>query len=717
MLNLPLTNYLGYEFSIFNSVIIVLLSGIFALNYFKRNEFHASSFKDICFYLLFISLGFVILPLILSFLSLPFSKSCPILDGLIFYLVLTVPTPLIGLAMGTLSFSISRKFSLLIFIVILILIALIPVAEIYFNPQIYFYNPVVGFFPGTIYDEAIEVDVKLIFYRLFNLTFFTLLLYLLIKGLVTNSKINLRIGWIYAVVVSFVFVAFSSLLGFSTSRSKIENELDKIIRTENFEIRYSSSINDTLINVIALHHEYYYFELSKFFQLKPSRKISSLIFTSREQKRKLFGSENADIAKPWIPEIYTTADNYDRTLKHEIAHCFTGEFGSSIFKVADNFNPVLIEGAAMAADPIYDSYDLDYLAALAYKYNFNVDIQNLFSTFNFFKQPSTLGYIISGSFMKYLIERFGIEKFKGIYSNLDFKKHYNKELSELASDYEDYLKNKFSFGEASINQAKYFFGRKSIFYKDCPRYIAKQLRKAWRYVDTRNYYDAKNIFEKILQSGESYSAALGLSYCLDQLNRLDEAIALLKNNLPKFEHTPYWYELNFALADLLVKKNEVDNASLIYKMLSRMNPNRTLFILSKLREKLSEDTSLIKKYLLADNREKLGILKVLNQTSYEYSSFPYLILLSKSEEMDYNDFLQNFTKVLIVNDFQSSYGLYKLSQFMCEKMDFDRARKMAALAVRYQGDASFNPILSNNFEKMLWLFKNHNDVMLKFVYE
>lgn len=717
LLNLPLTNYLGYEFSVFNSVILVLLAGIFALNYLKRNKFQKTSFKDIFSYLFFISIVFVLLPLILSFISLLFSKSCSILDGLIFYVVLTIPAPLIGLAVGTSSFSISRKFGLVVFIVILILIALVPVAEIYINPQIYFYNPIVGFFPGTIYDEAIDVDVKLIFYRLLNLIYFSLLLYLITKGISTSSKFILRMGWIYGAVVSLLFVAFSSLIGFSTSRSTIEKALDKIIRTENFEIKYSSSINDTLINVIALHHEYYYLELSKFFQLKPSKKISSLIFTSREQKRKLFGSENADIAKPWIPEIYITADNYDRTLKHEIAHCFTGEFGSSVFKVADNFSPVLIEGAAMAADPVYDSYDLDYLAALAYKYNFNVDIQNLFSTFNFFKQPSSLGYIISGSFIKYLIERFGVERFKNIYSNLDFKKHYNKELFELASDYEEYLNNKFRFDEASVNQAKYFFGRKSIFYKDCPRYIAKQLSKAWRYVNARKYYEAKSIFEKILQSGESYSAVLGLSYCLDQLNQLDESVELIKNNLSNFKNTPYWYELNFTLADLLVKKNKIDDALIIYKMLTQKNPNRTLFILSKLRIKLSEDTSVITKYLWADNYEKFSILKMLNLTSYEYSTLPFLILLADAEKINYHDFLQNFSKVLIVNDYLSSYGLYKLSQFMCEKMDFDRARKMASLAVRYQADASFNPILLNNFEKMLWLFNNHNDVVSKFAYD
>ena len=73
-------------------------------------------------------------------------------------------------------------------------------------------------------------------------------------------------------------------------------------------------------------------------------------------------------------------------MKHEIAHCFTREFGSYIFKIADNFNPSLIEGVAMAADPVYDGFDLDYMAALAFNNDFKLNVNALFTFFNFFKQ-------------------------------------------------------------------------------------------------------------------------------------------------------------------------------------------------------------------------------------------------------------------------------------------------------------------------------------------
>jgi len=53
--------------------------------------------------------------------------------------------------------------------------------------------------------------------------------------------------------------------------------------------------------------------------------------------------------------------------------------------------------------------------------------------------------------------------------------------------------------------------------------------------------------------------------------------------------------------------------------------------------------------------------------------------------------------------------------FMCEKMDFDRARKMAALSLRYTGDISFNSVLQSNFEKMAWFYKNKEMISNFFV--
>lgn len=715
LLNLPLTNYLGYEFSIFNSAVIILLAGFFSIFYLKKIIITEEKKTKIYKKLAWISLIFLLLPFLISFISLFQAIACPLKDGILFYVFLTVPAPVIGIALGVLSFSFSKKFSLIIFILLLFIIGLIPVFEIYFNPQIYFYNPIVGYFPGTIYDEGIEVDLKLMIYRIINLLFFTSIIFLVLRALSSSSRYSLKITWIYSVIVPIAFIILSSDFGYSTTTSRIQSELDKTISSEHYEIHYSHAVDDTLIKVIALHHEFYYEELEKFFNVKPKKKIISLIFTDREQKKRLFGTANADVAKPWIPEIYISIDNYNKTLKHEIAHCFAGEFGSHIFKVAENFNPSLIEGAAMAADPIYDEIDLDYMAALAFNAQFKIDVNALFNFFNFFKQPSSLGYIVSGSFIKYLIENFGIDRFKNLYTDLDFQKYYGKELSELVRDYKTYLKLKFIIPSEAIARSNYYYGRKSIFYKICPRYAAKKINEAWKLYDQKRIENAKREFEELLNFSDNYSSFIGLAYCYEELGERQKAIDLLKDGAAKFQNTSYWYEMQFILADLFVKNSSFSTADSIYKILINLNPNRTLYSLAKLRTDLMAvmDSAVIK-YLMGKDEEKYLILKSLNEPVYNYNSFPYLSYLAGSVKLNYCEFLTNFSKPLAVNDYEACFGLYKLSLFMCEKMDFDRARKMAALSLRFNGDISFNSVLHSNFEKLDWFYKN-KDKLTNFI--
>jgi hypothetical protein len=50
-----------------------------------------------------------------------------------------------------------------------------------------------------------------------------------------------------------------------------------------------------------------------------------------------------------VYQIYTVS-NYEETLKHEIAHCFSA-FGKGLLNQPIIFNPSLIEGAS-AADPL-----------------------------------------------------------------------------------------------------------------------------------------------------------------------------------------------------------------------------------------------------------------------------------------------------------------------------------------------------------------------------
>ncbi len=710
LLNLPLTKVFGYEFSALNALLLSFLSGIFSISFLtscvKDNQkFNIENYLSALRWMLF-------LPFAISVLNSTIFGFCSFTDGLLFYLVITFPSLIIGSALGSAIFVSVKKFRIVSFLLIFLLILFISVLEIYINPQVYLYNPLFAYFPGTIYDEGLSVDFKLILYRIFNLIFFLpILLYsinLTSRGLLSNKRSSFTFA---AIIISGLFYFFiSPALGYTTTESRLDQYLSNRIESKHFIIHSDKSIEKDKLEYIVLSHEYYYSQLTHFFKLEPSQKIKSFIFLNGNQKKNLFGSGAADVAKPWLNSIYVSADTWESTTKHEIAHCFTAGFGTGIFKLAAGFNPALIEGVAEAADGYYDENNINYLASLAYKNDFRVNLYSIFNSFSFFGSVSSLAYIYSGSFIKYLTDQYGIEKVEKYYANGNFNESFSANIDSVISNYEIFLDTLTIY--STKYKANYYFGRKSLISKICPRYISSSLSDAWNFYSSKNLKKAKYIFEDVISRTESYSAIVGLSKIYEDEDSLSKAINLLQTNINSFLGTSYEYDLKFRLADLYVKNDDLETAKGLYLFILKANPNRRLELVSNVRMSLLKN-GLLKKYVLESDYDKYEILKKLNSKTYNYASIPLMNDLSESLGESYQMFLSNFVNNLDVKDELSSYALYKLSNCMLQNFDYVRARKMAIIALRFRGNLDLLKLIENYSRKTEWFLKNADNILKK----
>ncbi len=712
LINFPLTNVFSFEFSFANSIFLALLSGLYAIAVVKN--YACSKVSNTFSNFLITYILFLLLPLVVIFIKSFFSIHCPFIEGFSFYIVITFPSIVVGTALGLLVSFIVPKFRIIFFILLFILILFIPLYEFYVNPQVYFYNPIFGYFPGTIYDEAISVSYRLIVYRLLNLIFFGSVILLTSRAIFLKKGIGKSLLTVITMIVAVVFFYLSPVFGFSTNIARMKKYLDKEITTNHFKIYYSSKLNDNLIKCIVLYHEYYFEELSKFFEIKPDVRITSFLFLNSEQKKELLGSANADIAKPWLRQVYIDYNDFASILKHELAHCFAGFFGTGPFKIADNFNPYLTEGTAVAADPIYDDDYVNYLAALAYKHKYLPDFSQFLNPIGFYVQPSSTSYIYAGSFSSYLIDNYGIKKFKELYSNVDFNKIYGQSLDNLSKQYYSFLDT--ITVTATIDKAYYYFGRTSIFYKACPRYIANTLDVAWNDYQSKNYKEAKRKFENILSVSNNYSAVIGLSYSEFNLNNQRKAIELLESKINNYKKSAYYYSMELSLGDLLSKDRDAQDADTNYSNLINQKPSYTFLNLANLRQELSLNDTLIGKYIKGKAKTKFDILKKLNSNTINYSSIPVLVELAENLNVDFNIFKKVFEKKFTVNNFSSSYAAYKLSMYFARNLDFSTAVKFASMSLKYKQDRNFYNILQSNFDTQHWIYKNE-DLLLATIKE
>ena len=710
LLTLPLTNVFGYEFSAVNALLLSFMAGLHILSFFKSSDEAEKVFHKKIQFTPFIFM--LLVPFIISLINSIILGFCSFWDGLLFYLVITGPSVIIGSAIGSFIIYNFKRFRVISFISLYILILFIPVLEIYFNPQIYLYNSLFAYFPGTIYDEGLTVDLKLILYRIFNLLFFFCILFYFSRWKKKPvSKFIVRSFFSFIIIITVVFYfLISPLFGFTTTDSRLQNQLTSYIESDHFIIHTDKRIDEKDLKQIILNQEYYYSQLSNLFNDEPATKITSYIFFDRNQKKNLFGSGNADVAKPWLNSIYVSYDSWESTIKHEIAHCFTADFGRGVFKLAAGFNPALIEGVAEAADGFYDENGIHYLASLAFINEYRIDINSLFSSFSFFGSVSSLSYIYSGSFIKYLAMEYGIKKIKELYNTNDFEESYNKKLKTVVEDYEKFLDtlNLVSTRE----KANYYFGRKSLISKVCPRYISSALDEAWGFYSMKEYTKAYNIFEDILSKSENYSALIGMSKIYEESDSLENSINLLQTNIETYSGTSSEYDLKFRLAELYIKNSELEKAGELYKSIVESKPSRRLELLSSSRIALLQDKS-INKYVSGSDFDKYSILEKLNSKKYVYSTIPLMIDLSEILKEDYQLFLDNFKDNFEVKDEISSYAVYKIALYTLNNFDYTNSRKLASLALRYKGNPNLSELVYEHLKKSEWFVKNAEKVISK----
>ncbi len=382
---------------------------------------------------------------------------------------------------------------------VVLVAAMWSVWRFYAAPPVFSYNIFAGYFPGNLYDEAIDVGATLFWSRLYHLAVVGALLSAGAIALdVPRAALQLRgnrrpqlTRWrpialfIATAALAVTLKAKSGELGFSLDSNDIEEELGERFETENFIIIYrgGSRIGED-IELIAEDHEFRLAQLVRTLGVKPARKIKSFYFASANEKARLMGAKRVYMAKPWRSEIYLNHAPFPhQVVRHEIAHVVAGEFGDPIFGVSAKtllgvpvrFNVGLIEGLAVAADwpdhfsrPLTPHQSVKALSELGMEPR----LEGLLST-GFLSVSSARSYTTSGSFVYYLLENYGAKKLRALYeSGGDFASAYGQSFAELAKAWRAMI-GAIELAPGSAEVVRERFRRRSIFQRKCPHAVAR----------------------------------------------------------------------------------------------------------------------------------------------------------------------------------------------------------------------------------------------------
>ncbi len=393
----------------------------------------------------------------------------------------------------------------------------------YAAPPVFSYNPLVGYFPGNLYDEDLAFGAPFYFARLYQFAGVSALLALAAVRLdVPRLAVRLRqprpaSGRRRPLAAALLLAALtaalsmeSGSLGFAIDEAELAKALPGRYETEHFVIHYPAGGDIARdIAAIAADHEFRLQQVVATLGVRPAGKITSFYFGDAEQKFRLMGARNVYMAKPWRHEIYLNHSSFPhQILRHEIAHVVAGAFGGPIFAVSARgpfglplfFNVGLIEGIAVAADwPDHFTRELTpHQSVKAMKQlDLAPPVEQVLST-GFLSLASARSYTVAGSLVRYLLDRHGAERLRTLYrTGGDFRRAYGRSQEVLLGEWQQFIDEEVTLPPRAAEIVRERFRMPSIFERPCPHAIARKRRRAAEAVGTGEAEQAVRLLQEV----------------------------------------------------------------------------------------------------------------------------------------------------------------------------------------------------------------------------
>ncbi len=369
------------------------------------------------------------------------------------------------------------------------------------SPPVYTYNALLGYFPGNMYDEHITLELPLLWSRLEQLAWVIAVLALVAWRFDVASyrvrraprpagrRTGAPILAVLAIAVAAVLRWNGGALGFAVDAEDLEDALGGRLETAHWIIYYTPTkeIEEDLA-LIAEDHEFRYAQVVAQLGVEPDHKLISFYFADRDQKGRLHGSRDVEMAKPWRGEIYLEHRAFPHnSLRHEIGHAIAAEFGDPLWGIASRrfagipvlASPGLVEGLAVAVDwPAgYERLNPHEAVRVIQKLDKLPTLDTLFSL-SFFSISSAHGYTTAGSFLRFLLDKYGAAKLRDVYRNGgDFEAAYGISRDRLESEWRAMLAT-IEVPDSVVEAQKERFRGTSVFSRPCPHAVAKRFQQA-----------------------------------------------------------------------------------------------------------------------------------------------------------------------------------------------------------------------------------------------
>lgn len=405
-------------------------------------------------------------------------------DGVAFWIFIPSFSIFFGFSIGRLfRFLTPEQGRRLAMVAVLIVLAGGSLLVLYLFPQLYFFNHILGYWPGPIYDESVTFPGRLVLYRTITLTWTGV--FWMIPHLKGSDRIVKGI-FLMLILSLAIHYSLSAHNGLVSPRAHIQSILGGEHHTENFSLYYSKAhYSADEAAYLGQLHEFHFREIIDTLGVSwpQDKRVESYLYGHEWQLQTLTGAKGVSFVPVWQnrPQVHIRKSALSGTLRHELVHVVAREFGNPLLNASWNIG--LTEGLAVALAPASSTrLTTDQLVVSNNAFYSGEDIERLFSLSGFYRESGSVAYAVSGSFVATLLQDYSVDRFKTAYRHSSLKRGYKEVFSEAIGAWHDKLGGvEVTPGEKEL--AETIFAVPSIFESKCPRKVSvvQSKREAFRY--------------------------------------------------------------------------------------------------------------------------------------------------------------------------------------------------------------------------------------------
>ena len=410
-----------------------------------------------------------------------------------FFPVLALPSALLGSALAVacaVATGGRRGRAALAYAAVVLGLLAVRALEGYRGPAAFALDPLLGYFPGPLYDEAVPMDARLLLARAEAVGWA-----LCVAGVTAaispppaaappRRRAGLGVAGAGLALILATLLPRWALQGGSDLRAGIAAHLGKRLTGPRCTVLLPAEKPAAFAAELLAECEFHVADVAARLGVAAPPHVTVFLYRSAEEKRLATGAAQTDFTKPWLAEIHVNDEPLPHpVLRHEVVHAVASVLapGPLHLPARHRLLPAmgLVEGLAVALESPRSGFTVHEWSRAARDLGYLPDPVRLLGPRGFWSEPPARAYTAAGSFLAWLLDHGGQAAVAAAYRDGDLDAALGGHLAERIAAWERDLDG-VPATPALAAAAQRWFSRGSLFDRRCARELAATLRDAAR---------------------------------------------------------------------------------------------------------------------------------------------------------------------------------------------------------------------------------------------